>query len=153
MWTAFEFLAGSWRGRGGGQPGMGEYERSYEFILGSKFLYVRNKSTYPPQELNPTGETHEDWGFISYDKRRDRFVYRQFLQEGFVNHYVLDQHTPDFKEFSFESESIENIQPGWRAKESYQVLSPVEFIETFELAAPGKEFKLYTQCHLKKCAP
>jgi len=153
MWRPFEFFAGSWKGRGGGQPGMGDYERTYEFVMGSKFLFVRNKSIYLPQELNPAGETHEDWGFISYDKGRDRFVYRQFHQEGFVNQYVLDWHTPDFKEFSFISENIENIQPGWCAKESYQVLSPVEFIETFELAAPGKEFELYTQCHLRKRGP
>ncbi|HSB66297.1 MAG TPA: hypothetical protein VLD65_06945 [Anaerolineales bacterium] len=150
MWTPLEFLAGGWQGTGGGEPGMGDYKRSYEFILNNKFLFVRNMSTYPPQEQNPQGEIHEDWGIFSYDKNREKFVYRQFHKEGFVNQYVLEGHSPDFKEFSFISESIENIPSGWRARESYQVLSPEELIETFELAAPGKDFEQYTQCHLKK---
>jgi hypothetical protein len=56
------------------------------------------------------------------------------------------------KNFIFVSESIENIPSGWRAKESYQVISPDEFIETFELAEPGKDFEVYTSCHLKRVA-
>ncbi len=150
MWTAFNFLAGNWQGTGSGQPGSGQYERTYEFILNHKFLHVRSKSTYPPQEQNPTGEVHEDWGFISFDKGRKTFVYRQFHIEGFVNQYVLEHISQDGKEFVFVSEAIENIPAGWHAKESYHVISPDEFIETFELAEPGKDFELYTQCHLRK---
>jgi len=152
-WKALEFFVGKWQGTGSGQPGTGDYERSYEFILNQKFLFVKNQSIYPPQERNPQGETHQDWGIISLDKGRDTFVYRQFHKEGFVNQYILERFSPDNKEFSFISESIENIPSGWRARESYRILSPDEFIETFELAEPGKEFELYTQCHLKKCNP
>ena len=146
----FEFLVGKWQGQGGGQPGTGVYERSYEYILNNQFIFVKNKSTYPAQEQNPTGEIHEDWGFISYDKVKGTYILRQFHQEGFVNQYVLDLHSTDFQEFSFVSESIENIPAGWRARESYRILSPTEFIETFELAAPGKDFERYTECHLTK---
>ena len=150
MWTMLNFLVGNWQGTGSGQPGSGHYERTYEFILNHNFLHVRSKSTYPPQKQNPSGEVHEDWGFISYDKGRKIFVYRQFHVEGFVNQYVMEHISQDGKEFVFVSESIENIPPGWRAKESYNVISPDEFIETFELAEPGKDFELYTQCHLRK---
>jgi len=153
IWTPFSFFEGRWQGTGGGQPGKSDYERSYEFILSGKFLFVRNKSSYPPQEQNPQGENHEDWGILSYDRGRNTYVYRQFHQEGFVNQYVLEQHSPDYKEFSFVSESIENIPAGWRAKESYRVISPAEFIETFQLAAPGRDFELYTECHLQKSKP
>jgi hypothetical protein len=45
----------------------------------------------------------------------------------------------------FVTESIENIPAGWRAKETYQILGPDEFVETFELAVSGKEFELYTE--------
>lgn len=151
MWTSFEFFIGTWQGMGSGQPGQGTYERSYEFILNKKFIYVRNKSIYLPQEQNPSGETHEDWGFFSYDKVRKAFVYRQFHAEGFVNQYALESISPDSLLFSFVSEALENIPSGWRAKESYKVITPDEFIETFELAEPGKDFEVYTQCYLKKC--
>lgn len=150
MWTPLLFLVGTWEGTGSGQPGTGHYERSYEFVLNNKFLHVKNKSTYPPQELNPNGEVHEDWGFISYDKGRKTFVYRQFHAEGFVTQYILESISPDSRSFTFVSESIENIHTGWRAKESYRVISPDEFIETFELAEPGKDYEVYTECHLKR---
>ena len=145
-----KFPGREWHGTGSGQPGSGQYQRTYEFILNQKFLHVRNKSTYPPQEQNPNGEVHEDWGIISYDKVRKAFVYRQFHGEGFVNQYVMEYLSPDGLEIVFVSEAIENIPTGWRAKESYQVISPDEFIETFELAEPGKDFIVYTSCRLKR---
>jgi len=61
MWTPFNFFIGTWQGTGTGQPGTSQVERTYEFVLSGKFLQVRNKSTYLPQEQNPKGEVHEDW--------------------------------------------------------------------------------------------
>ncbi len=150
MWTTLNFLVGNWRGTGFGQPGSGQYERTYEFILNQKFLHVRSKSTYPPQKQNPNGEVHEDWGFFSYDKGRKTFVYRQFHVEGFVNQYVVEHLSQGGTEIVFVSETIENIPTSWRAKETYQVISPDEFIETFELAEPGKDFKVYIKSHLRR---
>jgi len=148
MWTSFNFLIGSWQGTGSGQPGEGTYERTYQYVLNSKFIHTRNKSVYLPQQHNPKGEVHEDWGIISHDKQRNLYVYRQFHIEGFVNQYILDHLSPDGRELSFVTENIENIAAGWRAKESYKVLSQDEFIGRFELATPGKDFELYTECHL-----
>jgi len=62
MWTPFNYFIGSWQGSGQGQAGDSRVERKYEFVLNGKFLSVRNKSTYDPQEKNPKGEVHEDWG-------------------------------------------------------------------------------------------
>ena len=152
MWTAFTFLVGKWHGTGQGRPGTSEVERTYELVLDGKFLHARNKSTYPPQEQNPQGEIHEDWGFISHDNTRDTFVFRQFHQEGFVNQYVLRDLAPDSRAFTFETESIENIPAGWRARETYRVLGPDEFVEVFELAGPGRDFELYSESRLKRRA-
>jgi hypothetical protein len=149
MWTNLKFLIGLWRGNGSGQAGTSNVERSYQLILNGKFLQVRNKSTYAPQSQNPQGEVHEDLGLISYDETRKIYVFRQFHIEGFVNQYVMDYLAPDGKTIVFTSESIENI-PAGRAKESYQVVNPDEFIETFELAAPGKNFELYVRSQFKR---
>jgi hypothetical protein len=78
-------LVGTWTGMSEGQPGKGQVERRYERVLGSRFIQVRNRSTYPPQEKNPKGEVHEDIGFLSFDRGRKRVVFRQFHTEGFVN--------------------------------------------------------------------
>ena len=150
LWAPFNFLVGTWEGIGEGEPGVGQYKRTYEFILNGKFLHVRNRSAYPPSDKYPQGEIHEDWGFINWANNRGTFLFRQFHIEGFVNQYVLDHVSNDGSQFVFMSESIDNIQPGWRARESYQVLSVNEFIELFELAAPGKEFMVYTRCRLKR---
>ncbi|HEU0294212.1 MAG TPA: hypothetical protein VFR47_15845 [Anaerolineales bacterium] len=143
MWTPFNYFIGSWRGSGKGQSGLSRVERTYEFVLNNKFLFVKSKSTYEPQEQNPKGEIHEEWGLISYDKAREKQVFRQFHVEGFVNQYVLDQISEDGQSIHFVTEGIENIPPGWRAREIYRILNPDEFIEVFELAGPGKEFEVY----------
>src|SRR5215211_7838884 len=126
MWTPFNFFIGVWKGSGQGQPGHSRVERKYEFVLNGKFIFIQNKSIYEPQEKNPKGEVHEDWGFISYDRARETYVFRQFHIEAFVNQYVLDQIAEDGQTISFVTEAIENISPGWQAKESYKVLGPDE---------------------------
>lgn len=150
MWTPFNFFNGSWHGIGVGKSGTSQVERTYQFILNGKFLQVKNKSTYPPQEKNPQGEVHEDMGVISHDAAQKMFVFRQFHIEGFVNEYVLEYLAPDGKTFIFVTERIENIPLGWRAKETYSVINPDEFTETFELAAPSKEFEVYSESHFKR---
>ena len=45
---------------------------------------------------------------------------------------------------------IENLPPGWRAEEAYRVASADEVIETFYLAAPGKDFEVYSETDLKR---
>ena len=74
--------------------------------------------------------------------RAETFVLRQFHIEGFVNQYRIESISLDKKTIVFISESIENIPPGFRAKETYQILNENEFTETFELAEPGKDFEI-----------
>jgi hypothetical protein len=149
IWKPFKYFVGKWEGAGVmDQVNKGKYERSYQFIFNNKFIEVNNKSTYPPTEKKPSGEVHEDLGIISYDKGRKTFVLRQFHIEGFVNQYKLDSISPDKKTIVFLSENIENIAPGFKAKESYQLLNDKEFIETFELAGPGGSFEVYSKVKL-----
>jgi hypothetical protein len=63
-------LVGEWNGTAEGQAGKGQVERQYERVLGSKFIQVRNRTSYLPQEKNPKGETHADIGFSSVSTPR-----------------------------------------------------------------------------------
>jgi len=150
VWEPLKYFAGSWEGTAKGQPGNGKVEREYQFVLNGKYLQAKNKSTYPPQEKNPKGEVHEDWGLFSYDRGRKQFILRQFHVEGFVNQYALDRAASNDKTLVFVTESIENIPAGWRARESYRILNSDEFVETFELAGPGKEFEVYSENRFKR---
>jgi hypothetical protein len=147
--AALRFLAGTWRGDQAGQPGQGTVERTYQFILNDRFIQETNTSTYPPQEKNKKGEVHHHMSMISYDGARKLFVFRQFHTEGFVNTYVQEP-TADDKKIVFVSEAIENIPAGYRARETYTIVSRDELTERFEIAEPGKNFELYSEAHLKR---
>jgi hypothetical protein len=150
IWSPFKYFVGKWEGTGMVEGINGKYERSYQFIFNKKFIEVKNKSTYPPTAKKPKGEVHEDLGYISYDKIRKTFMLRQFHIEGFVNQYKLDSISSDRKAIVFISENIENIAPGFRARERYQLLNDNEFIETFELAEPNGVFEVYSKVKLIK---
>jgi THAP4-like, heme-binding beta-barrel domain len=142
-------LVGRWTGTSEGQPGKGQVERQYERVLRSRFIQVRNRSTYPPQEKNPKGETHDDIGFFSFDRTRKRVVLRQFHVEGFVNQYVLDP-SSTVDRVVFVSESIENIPQGFRARETYVFTGSDQVEEIFEMAEPGKDFEVYSRSRLTR---
>jgi hypothetical protein len=150
--AALRFLAGTWRGEQSGQPGRGTAERTYQFILNGRFLQETNTSTYPPQEKNTQGEVRHHLSVISFDTARKLFVFRQFHTEGFVNTYVQQPAESD-KTIVFSSEAIENIPVGYRARETYSIVSNDEFIERFEIAAPGKGFELYSEARMRRVSP
>jgi hypothetical protein len=145
-------MVGEWTGESEGQPGKGTVKRTYRFVLGDKFLHERNVSTYPPQPKNEKGEVHEHWSFFSHDRARKTLVLRQLHQEGFVNQYVMAAGSPSGT-VVFETEAIENIPNGWKARETYQVVSPDEFVETFELAQGGGAYEVYSKAHFKRALP
>jgi len=146
---AFRFFLGSWEGAGEGRPGKSRMNREYTLILDGRFIEVRNRSVYAPQESNP-GEDHRDVGYLSFDSNRKKHVLRQFHVEGFVNQYVHESTSDDGKTLIFVSEAIENIPPGWRARETYILAGPDELVERFELAEPGKDFELYSEARLRR---
>lgn len=150
VFAPFKFFVGKWEGTGKGQSGISKLEAEFKFVLNGKYLQVRGKATFKPQEKNPKGEVHEDWGFISYDHNRKRFVFRQFHVEGFVTQNVLDSLSSNESTFVFLSESIENIPVGWRVRATYKILNENEFLQIFELAGPGKDFEVYSENQLKR---
>ena len=149
VWSPLKYFIGTWKGTGKGDPGTSQVERTYQSILNGKYIQIKHKSVYAPQEKNPKGETHEDIGFFSYDRGRKTFILRQFHLEGFVNQFK-GEISEDGKLMVFTSESIENIPAGYRAKETYKILNENEFTETFEIAEPNKDFAVYSENHFKR---
>ncbi len=48
------------------------------------------------------------------------------------------------------TEAIENLPPGWRARETFRRDGPDRLTTVFELAEPGKEFRLYAENRLTR---
>ena len=149
-WQPIRFMLGSWLGEASGEPGKGTVERTYEFVLGDKFIEEHNTSRYAATAPDRKPEIHHHRGFISFDKAASTLMLRHFHEEGFVNLYALDAKASSASHLVVESVSFENFSNEWKARETYDVVSADEFIETFELAAPGKEFALYSRNHFKR---
>jgi len=150
LWRPFNQFIGTWTGPGEGVDGKGVYERSYKFVFNKRYIELKNKTTYAPTKEKPKGYLHEEVGYVSYDKTRKKFVLRQFHAEGFINQYVLESISSDGRTITFVTESIENIPPGWRARETYTFTDSGELAEVFDLAEPEKDFELYSKANLKK---
>lgn len=145
IWKPFQFFVGKWEGSGEGKPGVSRGKQEFAFVLGGHYLQVKNETVFEPQEKNPKGERHEDWGFFSYDQLRKAFVFRQFHVEGFVNQYVCAGPSGDGKTFVFLSEAIENLPPGFKTSLTYRILNDDSFEQTFDLASPGQEMECYSK--------
>lgn len=149
-WAVLRVFEGKWEGPVSGKPGKGFSSREYRFELNGHFLSQRDKTVYEATSPAAKPVLHEDLGFIGYDNNLKKFVWRQFHNEGFVNEYTLDSVSADGKSMEFVTTHIENLAPGWRAQKSYRIVSASEIDETFWLAAPGKDLKVYTHTRLKR---
>ncbi len=137
-WEPIRYFLGKWKGTGKGLGGDSVVEHSYELILQEKFIHTRTRSVFQPQENETSEEVHEDWGFFSYDSDRDLTIFRQFLTEGFVNTYVLDD-ASNASSLIFSSESAEGAG-GTKARLTYNIINDSEYVLRLELAPPGKEY-------------
>ena len=101
------FMEGKWQGPAAGEPGKGV-------------------SVWEPKSLGAKPEVHEDFGMFRYDRAQKKIVLPQLHVESFVNECTLDSVSADGKSLQFTSTKIENITPGRRARESYQMPSPAK---------------------------
>jgi hypothetical protein len=131
-----------------GQPGKGTVTLEVGFVMNGRFLKLAGSADY---KNDRGGEHHEDFGFVSFDRGRSKFVFRQFHIEGFVNQYTLTSDPRTDGKIELTSESCENTPPGWRARETYTITGDT-LAHTFELAAPEKPFERYTSATLKRRA-
>jgi len=148
-WSALRIFEGKWHGSTTGKPGKGSTDREFHFELNGKFLYQHDRSVYQPSDPAGKPVVHEDVGYFSYDADAKKLVWRQFHSEGYVNEYVMDSISPDGEILEFVTTRIENL-PGFRAKKVYRTVSNDQIEETFQLAAPGQDFEIYTQTDLRR---
>lgn len=144
-WVAMRFLAGNWTGTVLAQPMAGTSERTYAFVLADAFMQERTRTTYEPKQRNGRRETQEKWSLFGFDGSRGLLTSRRFHQDGYVISYVLDTSASTPTRLVFQSESLANFAPNWRAREIYEIVSEDEFIETFEVAEVGKDYEMHSQ--------
>ena len=147
----FEFLLGRWSGTGSGFGNQqSKIESGFSLVMDGKYIQVKNHSVFEPTESKPQGEEHTDMGFFSYDKARDRIVYRQFNSEGYVNQYLLNDSLSSDSSLVFETEIIENFIPGGKARWTIIKTGEKEIETIFDVSFPGKEFACFGRNQLTR---
>ncbi len=139
------FLIGNWQGVETGVAGNGIGFRTYIYELGGNYIFERNTSTFPISEKKPYGEVHRDIGVFSYNSNDSSIIYRSFNVEGFTNIYVLNNDSSTESELVFFTREIENNPGNWKARVIIKKVSNKEFVEKFDIAFDGVNFKPFIQ--------
>jgi hypothetical protein len=138
-WAPVRVLLGEWQGVGVGFGVESRVRHTYEFVIQDHFIHSTTLSEFQPKKDGAPAEIHEDWGFLSYDSDRGKIVFRQFLSEGFVNTYLLEDPAPGSKELVFSSEHTEGAG-GMAARLTFSFDGIDAYRLVLELASPGKDF-------------
>ena len=130
-WNRLRSMVGTWTS--GDDDGVSRTVQTYRLILQDKFLHVQTIST-------SATDNHEDWEILSYDSGRNKVVLRQFVSEGYVSRYVLDEVKADGPTFVFLSEASENAPPGFRLRQTLRFEDEHQITHELELAPRGQPF-------------
>jgi hypothetical protein len=116
-----------------------EVTHSYRFVIQEQFVHMQTRSEFRAEQGGAVTEVHEDWGMFSFDADRGRLILRQFLSEGLVNTYVLQESSLDDTRLDFVSESTEG-SGGMSARLIFSFEGDDAYRLVLELAQPGKDF-------------
>ena len=146
-----DFMIGSWSGTGTGfGNATSKIESDCRPIMNGQYIHFTNHSIFEPTERNPEGEYHEDLGIISYDKKRNQLIYRQFNIEGYVNRYILNDSLSNDSTLIFETEFIENFVEGGKARITIRKTGTDALETVFEVSMPGREFACFGTNQLRR---
>lgn len=138
-WDKLEFLVGSWKGEGSGEPGKGEGVFSFKMDLDKNILVRKSHSVYPSTETKPA-VVHDDLMIIYRDisGAANKAIY--FDNENHVINYTIT--ISDAKDVVFTSDKIPNI-PIFRL--TYKLINQTTVDTQFEMSQDGEHFFTYVQ--------
>ena len=140
----FNGILGEWQGTGEGfSGGKSIINSSFKLIMEGRYVEIKNHSEFNPTDQHPEGEIHIDHGYVSFDKTRLKYIYRQFNIEGYVNQFVLNEECSNDSTFVFETETIENFVPGGKARFTIQLKGRDNIETIFDVSFPGKEYACF----------
>ena len=143
-WDAWRFLLGEWVGTGGGKPGLGGGDLSFQFDLQEQVLVRRNRVGFPATPERPAF-THDDLTIIYPDTTGSmRAVY--FDNEGHVIQYAVTINADAIMMISDPDPSTPRFRTSYWKGENETVCT------RFEIALPGKpdDFSIYVEGIVKQ---
>lgn len=137
-WDRWRFLIGEWVGEGGGQPGQGTGEFSFELQLDRRILVRKNYANYPASKDKPA-YSHQDLMVVYPEGPGWRAVY--FDNEGRVIHYAVE-FPAEGGGVTFASEARDSAP---RFVLTYKKRGPDQVAITFAVGPPGKPVTPYIE--------
>lgn len=130
-WRTLRRLVGQWHVSEGGR----DIRTDCRLIVNGNFLAAETVSVSRSEQ-----DVHRDWEIFSYDAPNKRVMMRQFVSEGVICRYRLDEISPDGKTLTFVTEHCEGGSPKFGARATYGFPSTDEFTTKLELAPSGKAY-------------
>lgn len=152
-WSPLRFLVGEWRGGITGDQGTGKATKRFRFILSGQYFQEQSMADFPPQPLHPDGSVFSSASFLWHDRVRNTLRFRQihqFHQTQFNGTYVLSAAQSRPSRLVFESEQLDGAPANWKVREIFEVISPGEYVEIFEVAEGDKPFAVRSRIQFKR---
>jgi len=149
-WSPVRFLVGEWRGTTSGEHGTGTVTRRYRFILSGQFLQERSMASFPPQPQQPDGAVFSHASFLLCDGVERALLFRLLHQERFNGTFRLSPALSRPAKLVFESVQLDHLPATWKARETFELVSPTEYVEVFEAAEGDKPFTVQSRISFKK---
>lgn len=137
------FLLGKWEDYRTGRARIGQGFKTCTFIRESNYIYSNNKSIIDPQDRNPEGEIHGDWGIISNDSFVNKFTMCDCYSLGYINSNVLEYIPENPAKYEFNSDNLENVPEGWKARIKLEKIDEDTFEETLDPSQTGRDYVTY----------
>lgn len=152
-WSQVQFLLGEWRGAIKGEQGNGSVTRRFRLILSGEYLQERSVYNFPPQPLHPNGSVFTLASVLVSDQTRPLKLYRQFEQDYRNGAFVLSKTLSQPNKLVFEMEPPAGAAVTWKARETWEVISPNSFVEIVEVAQDGKSFSVQSRIQFDRRLP
>ena len=146
-WAPVRVLEGVWEGEGEGFGQTSTLTHKWQFVLNGNFLRLETRSV----GVVESGEedVHEDVGYVSWSKSEGVLRFRQFLTEGFVNTFILEEVASPQPGLNFEPEGTEGMET-MSVRMTLRFLDAGTYEMVLELGTKGKELKACQTMRLRK---
>lgn len=137
-WGPVRMLEGMWEGEGEGFGQTSEVTHTWRFVLDGHFLRLETRSV----SASKTGEQeiHEDVGYVNWSGSENTLRFRQFLSEGFVNTFRLEQVDSPQPGLDFEPEETEGAE-NLSVRMTLRFIDAETYTMVLELGTKGAELK------------
>ena len=130
-WRMLRKLVGQWHASEGGR----DVRTDFRLIANGNFLAAETVSVSRSEQ-----DVHRDWEIFSYDAPNKRVMMRQFVSEGVICRYRLDEISPDGRTLTFVTEHCEGGSLKFGARATFGFPSRDEYTTKLELSPNGKAY-------------